>query len=80
MIREDKNMKGISIGETEDKISEYAADTEIILEGDRKSLTYVAYTHQLQIYVFIFPLMMSAETSVCKALVSQGWSVHEVVL
>ena len=37
MIREDKNIKGISIGETEHKISQYADGTEIMLEGDRNS-------------------------------------------
>ena len=37
MIREDKNIKGISTGETEHKISQYADDTEIMLEGDRNS-------------------------------------------
>ena len=37
MIREDKSIKGISIGETEHKISQYADDTEIMLEGDINS-------------------------------------------
>ena len=37
MIREDEIIKGISIGETEHKISKYADDTEIMLEGDRNS-------------------------------------------
>ena len=37
MIREDKNINGISIGETEHKISQCADDTEITLEGDRNS-------------------------------------------
>ena len=37
VIREDKNIKSISIGETEHKISQYADDTEILLEGDRNS-------------------------------------------
>ena len=37
MIQEDKNVKGISIGETEHKISQYVDDTEIMLEGDRNS-------------------------------------------
>ena len=35
MIREGENIKGISIGETEHKISQYADDTKIMLEGDR---------------------------------------------
>ena len=37
MVREDKNIKGISIDRTEhkNKISQYADDAEIILEGDR---------------------------------------------
>ena len=37
IIRDDKNIKGISIGETEHEISQYTDDTEIMLEGDRNS-------------------------------------------
>ena len=37
MIRPNKHIKGIFIGETEYKISQYADDTEITLEGDKNS-------------------------------------------
>jgi hypothetical protein len=37
MIRENKDIKGIKIGKTENKISQYADDTEVLLEGDEQS-------------------------------------------
>ena len=37
MIRQNKHIKGIFIGETEYKILQYADDTEITLEGDKNS-------------------------------------------
>ena len=37
MFRQNKIIKGIFIGETEYKISQYADDTEITLEGNKNS-------------------------------------------
>ena len=38
MIRQNKNIKGILIGKTEYKYSQYADDTEIMLACDKNSL------------------------------------------
>ena len=37
MIRQNKNIKGIFIGETELKISQSANDTEIMLQGNENA-------------------------------------------
>lgn len=37
MIRENKNIRGIRVKESENKIAQYADDTELMLEGDQKS-------------------------------------------
>lgn len=36
-IRENQNIRGIKIAETEQKISQFADDTSLFLEGDKKS-------------------------------------------
>jgi hypothetical protein len=37
MIRENKDIKEIKIGKTENKISQHADNTEVLLEGDEQS-------------------------------------------
>ena len=44
MIRRNNIIKGISIGETEHKISQYADNTEMMLEGDEKSFEIIVKT------------------------------------
>ena len=44
MIRQSKNITGISIEETENKISQHTDDTEIMLEGDKNSFEGIIQT------------------------------------
>ena len=44
MRRQNKNIKGIQDNDTENKISQYADDTELLLEGDRNSFEEAVLT------------------------------------
>ena len=41
VIRENKDVKGIKVGDTEMKLSQYADDTTLCLDEDRESLRCV---------------------------------------
>ena len=38
MIKNDKEVRGIRINETEFKLSQYADDTQIVLDGSKESM------------------------------------------
>ena len=61
MIRENKNIKGIVIGNSENKIVQYADDTELTLEGDEPS--FINAIDTIQIYGRVSGLKLNADKS-----------------
>ena len=61
MIRQDNEIKGVVIGNTENKISQYADDTELTLEGDEKSFTKAIDT--IKVFGKVSGLKLNTEKS-----------------
>ena len=61
MIRENKNIKGITVNESENKIAQYADDTELMLEGDQQSFEEAIIT--IQTFGNVSGLMLNTDKS-----------------
>ena len=74
MIRENKNITGITIGETEHKISQFADDTELFQNGERK--TFEETIHMIETFGQISGLKINIEKTF---VVWIGNAVHSSV-